>query len=167
MLFRSSQYKFTVAFENNSALGYNTEKLTDPMLAGSIPIYFGNPQIGRHFNTRSFINAHEYLPSRRPFITRWVERLSREVYGRPDRLPLRVQPRARKAMRLLKLRLEYGFDFARLVARIQGVDRDDNLYRAVQSEPWIPGNVPQSVERIRQQWIRVFNSPVKRHVAAG
>ena len=35
-----SQYKFTIAFENSSKAGYNTEKLTDSMLAGSVPIYF-------------------------------------------------------------------------------------------------------------------------------
>ena len=153
-----SQYKFTIAFENDSKLGYNTEKLTDAMLAGSIPIYFGNPEVGRHFNTRSFINAHDYLPSRRHFITRWVQGLSREAYGRRDQLPLKLQPRFRKAMRTVRLRMEYGFDFKKLIARIAEVDQDDAQYRAIRTEPWVPDNLPQSVERVRQQWIRIFNS---------
>lgn len=53
-------YKFTIAFENSSYPGYTTEKITHPMLANSIPIYWGNPLISRDFNTKSFINYHEY-----------------------------------------------------------------------------------------------------------
>lgn len=53
-------YKFSIAFENASHPGYTTEKIVEPMLAGSIPIYWGNPLIGREFNTQSFINCHDY-----------------------------------------------------------------------------------------------------------
>jgi hypothetical protein len=55
-----SSYKFTIAFENARHPGYTTEKLTDPMMAGSIPIYWGNREVGRDWNTRSFVNCHEY-----------------------------------------------------------------------------------------------------------
>jgi hypothetical protein len=160
-----SLYKFTIAFENNSALGYNTEKLTDPIMAGSLPIYFGNPQIGRHFNTRSFINAHDYLPSRRHIATRWVEELSRVKYARADRVPMKIQPRFRKAMRILKHRLEYGFDFSKLVARIIEVDQDDSLYRAMRAEPVVPDNLPPSVDRVRNQWIKIFSLGKPSHAA--
>jgi hypothetical protein len=54
------KYKFNIAFENSLAAGYTTEKLIDAMLANSIPIYWGNPEITREFNTRSFINADEF-----------------------------------------------------------------------------------------------------------
>ena len=36
-----SQYKFTIAFENESADGYLTEKIRMALMAGSIPIYWG------------------------------------------------------------------------------------------------------------------------------
>jgi hypothetical protein len=52
------QSKFTIAFENESQSGYTTEKLSEPMHANSLPIYWGNPEVGRDFNPRSFINAH-------------------------------------------------------------------------------------------------------------
>jgi len=55
-----SQYKFTIAFENARYPGYTTEKLVDPMLAGSIPIYWGSPRVSEEFNPRSFINCHGY-----------------------------------------------------------------------------------------------------------
>ncbi len=54
------QFKFTIAFENSSYPGYTTEKIYHPMLANSIPIYWGNPEIGRDFNTKSFVNWHDY-----------------------------------------------------------------------------------------------------------
>jgi alpha(1,3/1,4) fucosyltransferase len=53
-------YKFTIAFENSSYPGYTTEKIYHPMLASSIPVYWGNPEIGRDFNTKSFINYHAH-----------------------------------------------------------------------------------------------------------
>lgn len=55
-----SDYKFNIAFENSSVLGYTTEKIMEPMAVNSIPIYWGNKDVGKDFNTRSFINLHEY-----------------------------------------------------------------------------------------------------------
>lgn len=54
------QYRFSFAFENESYPGYTTEKILEPMLVNSIPIYWGNPLIGREFNTKSFINIHDF-----------------------------------------------------------------------------------------------------------
>jgi alpha(1,3/1,4) fucosyltransferase len=53
-------YRFTIAFENSSFPGYTTEKIFEPMLEGSIPIYWGNPKIAEEFNPKSFINVHDY-----------------------------------------------------------------------------------------------------------
>jgi hypothetical protein len=52
-------YKFTIAFENSEGNGYTTEKIYHPMLAYSIPIYWGNPEISRDFNTKSFVNYYD------------------------------------------------------------------------------------------------------------
>jgi hypothetical protein len=53
-------YKFAIAFENASYPGYTTEKLFHAMLANTIPIYWGNPVVHRDFNTKSFINYHDF-----------------------------------------------------------------------------------------------------------
>lgn len=53
-------FKFSIAFENSSYPGYTTEKIYHPMLASSIPIYWGNPEISREFNTKSFVNYFDY-----------------------------------------------------------------------------------------------------------
>ena len=49
-------YKFVISFENSVYPGYTTEKLVQPMLVNSIPVYWGNPAVGKDFNTNSFIN---------------------------------------------------------------------------------------------------------------
>ncbi len=54
------QYKFTIAFENSSYPGYTSEKLLQAFVTNTIPIYWGNPLIHMDFNTKSFINCHEY-----------------------------------------------------------------------------------------------------------
>lgn len=54
------KYKFSIAFENSSKRGYTTEKILDPLVAGSVPIYWGNPTVHTDFNPRAFINAHDF-----------------------------------------------------------------------------------------------------------
>ena len=43
----AGRYKFTLAFENAIAEDYVTEKFYDPLLAGSVPVYLGAPNVGR------------------------------------------------------------------------------------------------------------------------
>lgn len=55
-----SKCKFTISFENTSAPGYTTEKILHAFNANSIPIYWGNPEVTKDFNPKSFINCHDY-----------------------------------------------------------------------------------------------------------
>jgi len=59
-----SNYKFSISFENEmyrpNRDGYTTEKIMQPMLANSIPIYWGNTLIDKEFNNKSFINYHDF-----------------------------------------------------------------------------------------------------------
>lgn len=59
-----SDYKFSMAFENDAYRtnrdGYTTEKILQPMIVNSIPIYWGNELINKDFNTKSFINYHDF-----------------------------------------------------------------------------------------------------------
>jgi hypothetical protein len=41
----AARYRFTLAFENSLAHDYVTEKFFDPLLAGSVPIYRGAPNV--------------------------------------------------------------------------------------------------------------------------
>ena len=53
-------YKFTFAFENSECEGYTTEKIYEPFVANSIPIYWGNPLVYKDFNTKSFLNYYDF-----------------------------------------------------------------------------------------------------------
>jgi hypothetical protein len=48
-------YMFSVVIENSCYSDYFTEKITDCFATGTIPIYIGNPSIGRHFNMDGII----------------------------------------------------------------------------------------------------------------
>jgi GR25 family glycosyltransferase involved in LPS biosynthesis len=50
-------YKFCLAYENNSSRGYNTEKFLHAKAAGCIPIYWGDPAIERDFSMAGAIDA--------------------------------------------------------------------------------------------------------------
>jgi hypothetical protein len=54
------KHKFSIAFENSSYPGYTTEKLVQSFAAQTIPIYWGNPDVGDDFNEKAFINCHRY-----------------------------------------------------------------------------------------------------------
>jgi len=53
-------YKFTIAFENSECVGYTTEKIYEPFVANSVPIYWGNPLVHKDFNTKSFLNYYDF-----------------------------------------------------------------------------------------------------------
>lgn len=55
-----SKHKFAIAFENTSTPGYTTEKIVHAFSANTIPIYWGNPLIGKEFNEEAFVNCHKF-----------------------------------------------------------------------------------------------------------
>ena len=95
-----SRHRFTIAFENDSQPGYTTEKLIEAMLAETIPIYWGDPLVGRDFDTRSFLSAHD-SPSLDDLVDRVVavdqapalrRELCRHPWYRDNQVPACVDP---------------------------------------------------------------------------
>ncbi|MBU2615615.1 MAG: hypothetical protein KKC19_00775 [Nanoarchaeota archaeon] len=89
------KYKFTISFENANLSGYVTEKLTHPMLVNSIPIYFGHKDVGKEFNTKSFINSNDFN-NMKDFVNYIVkvdkddvlyEKILREPFYKDNQLP--------------------------------------------------------------------------------
>ena len=64
-------YKFNLCFENKSLPGYTTEKVVDAMRARCIPIYWGDPLVGRDFNPRSILSLNDY-PDEETFLEKIV-----------------------------------------------------------------------------------------------
>lgn len=55
-----SKFKFSIACENSFYKGYTTEKIINAFNAGTIPIYWGNPDITNIINSKAIINCHDY-----------------------------------------------------------------------------------------------------------
>jgi len=55
-----AEHKFSIAFEECSHPGCTSDILVRSFAAQTIPIYWGNPFIGREFNTQSFVNCHDF-----------------------------------------------------------------------------------------------------------
>ena len=54
------KYKFAFCFENCIFKGYITEKIFDAMFAGSVPIYYGAPDINDYVNPNCFIDFRKF-----------------------------------------------------------------------------------------------------------
>lgn len=61
-----ARHKFTLAFENSVAFDYVTEKFFDPLVAGSVPVYLGAPNVGEfapaehcYINTADFAGPRQ------------------------------------------------------------------------------------------------------------
>lgn len=55
-----SRYKFNLCFENVRYPGYVTEKIFDAMIANTIPIYYGAPDIADFVPSEAFIDASKF-----------------------------------------------------------------------------------------------------------
>ena len=55
-----SQYKFVIAMENKMEPWYITEKIINPIIAGSIPIYWGSPEVFQYINKKRVIYINDF-----------------------------------------------------------------------------------------------------------
>jgi alpha(1,3/1,4) fucosyltransferase len=85
-------YKFSIAFENSSSPGYVSEKIVQAYAAGTVPIYWGAPDVALDFNPESFVNCHDY-PSFEKAIERVIELDNDEkAYARMYEAPFFQRP---------------------------------------------------------------------------
>lgn len=159
-----SRYKFTIAFENDIFPGYQTEKLYDAMLAGSIPIYCGDPYIDEIFNTKSFINATEYLPQKNPWLSRQLEKAGQMDFEdiRPAFLKgpkNRLKRKVKSYIRNFKTDFQFTkIDFTSLIDQIIAIDTRPELYQQYLGEPWFKNNLVPENSSLRKRWIEIFST---------
>jgi len=159
-----SAYKFTIAFENDIYPGYQTEKLYDAMMADSIPIYCGDPYIGDIFNTKSFINAPEYLPSKNLRLIKKLTKLGQMDFNdiRPaffNAPNSRLKRKMKSYIRAAKAKLRFAtMNFAPLVNQVIALDRNPGLYMQYLEQPWLKNNaVPENLPA-RKRWMEIFDA---------
>lgn len=155
-------YKFTIAFENYVYPGYQTEKLYDAMQANSIPIYCGDPGIGKIFNTGSFINAGDFIQTETG-LTNWLQKKSQMDFD--DMRPAyytapqyRIKRKLKSWGRNLKTKLQFNkLDFSEVIERIIALDRDDDAYLQHLKQPWFINNEPPLNASNQQRWQQIFS----------
>lgn len=161
-----SSYKFTIAFENYSYPGYQTEKLYDAMLENSLPIYCGDPRIKDIFNPLSFVDATDYIKIYDSKLVCWLEEYSQmdfvdirpQYYSNPLHRAKRI---IKSTGRAIKMRLQYdNLNFSELIERIIEIDTNQDLYINYLKQPWFNNNDIPEHSSVRNRWIEIFKSPV-------
>jgi Glycosyltransferase family 10 (fucosyltransferase) C-term/Fucosyltransferase, N-terminal len=110
-----SRYKFTFAFENAISRDYVTEKFFDPLLAGSVPVYLGAPNVEEFApGDHCFIDASRFDSPRA--LAQYLMALDADQkayaeYLRWKSVPLRDS--------FLKLAAEADHAFARLASHVR------------------------------------------------
>jgi len=128
-------YKFTISFENSSIVGYTTEKICESMYADSIPIYWGNPWIGRDFNADSFVHVYDKSALQHP-------RFGMD-YQEPD---YSISPSET---------LSESMDV--VIERIIQLDNDDALYAGMLRQPWrAEYGIPDMQDRLSKRCREIF-----------
>lgn len=54
------KYKFTIAFENTDSEDYITEKVIEPILMGSVPVYFGDDRVYDFVPKDAIVNVKDF-----------------------------------------------------------------------------------------------------------
>ena len=150
-------YKFVVAFENASQPGYNTEKLTHAIEADCLPIYWGDPEIGRSFNAGRIINAHDYLPRPRSIIPRLPYQPHSLQCASPPNFLGRVARRFNGTAYGIEQSAWSLAGFNRLVERVIEIDRDDELYLQHLRQPFLIDNRLPDRSRWIARWREIFD----------
>ena len=55
-----SRYKFNICFENTDVPGWTTEKFTDALASGTVPIFWGDITVKEQFNQEAFIDRRDF-----------------------------------------------------------------------------------------------------------
>lgn len=71
-------YRFAFCYENAEAPGYITEKMFDCMIAGTIPIYIGAPNVTRWIPTECFIDPRMF--NGLGWLRRYLVEMPRAIY---------------------------------------------------------------------------------------
>jgi hypothetical protein len=156
------RYKFTLALENETFLGYQTEKLYDPMRANSVPIYLGDPNVTEIFDDRSFINLA--VGGETPY---WITRLEdfsqlrwSEVFGnRSNNLGTRVLKKARRISRDVRHKWLFSKIMDSMMDQIVEADRNEQIYATMLQQPWLKENRVPSKSLSRNIWEEILSSP--------
>ena len=127
-------YKFTIAMSNAQKFGYLDEKIFDAWLAGSVPIYWGDPKISEFFNPESFIDCTMCKTPEEV-----VEKV-KEIDSSPEKyLAMQKAP-----ITLCPEKIEYYFNEQRIVDFLKNIFLQEYFYaRRVSNGIWAKNHIKQ------------------------
>lgn len=91
-------FRFSVVTENSAEQGYISEKLIDCLICKTVPLYWGAPDVGRHFDISGLIICNSFED-----IVRELQNLTIEKY---DGYKAVIEKNHATALRLANLRLD-------------------------------------------------------------
>lgn len=154
------RFRYTLALESYSSPGYRTEKLTDPMLADSIPIYVGDPLVSEIFNPASF--AEIRLDSAQDFISEILrdaaEVRTAEVFGpRAAHLSSRIRRTIRARLRDVRLQRHIKAMAEQILETVFRLEHDEDAYLSMLNQPWLKGNSVPPDSYSLESWRSIFS----------
>ena len=60
-------YRFHLVVENEMIAGWETEKISDCFMTGTVPLYWGDPSISETYDSRGIINLFDHFGSEDPY----------------------------------------------------------------------------------------------------
>lgn len=111
-----SDYKFSIAFENAIGRDYVTEKFFEPLIAGSVPVYMGAPNIDDFApGDNCYINVSDWdCPES---LAEYILGISRDPARYQEFFEWKSKPFRQKFQELLEQQKEH--EFVRLCKKIQ------------------------------------------------
>jgi hypothetical protein len=103
-----AKYKFTLAFENAIGPDYVTEKFFDPLIAGSVPVYLGAPNIDLFApGDRCYIDVRDFESPKS--LAQYLTNLSEDQCAYQDYFSWKSQPFRPSFQRLVDMQREHPF----------------------------------------------------------
>lgn len=160
-----AKHKFDISFENYIQPGYLTEKIYGALYAGTVPIYFGDPNVASSFiNPGCFINAIKYIKPKNKHAVQLLDSLCMEDFNdyRPafkKSLTDKFKRKVKMVGRDYKMKLlTNNFDFTPLVNYVRDVDNDNVLYSSYLNAAWCDEEkLNFEVNRQRSFWRNIFS----------
>ena len=159
-----SDYKFTIAFENDVFPGYQTEKFYDAAKADSIPVYCGDPLIGEIFNKNSFINTLDIIPVKNETAKNFLQEISHYDFNdyRPavhNNLYYKLRRKFKTLGNQKKMSLLLNnLDFSPVIEKIINLDKNPEAYIKMLKEPWLRDNKIPEDSSVTNRWREIFNA---------
>jgi hypothetical protein len=149
-----ARYKFTLAFENSIATDYVSEKFYDPLIAGSVPVYLGAPNVADLAPAeRCFVDAADFDGPAE--LAAYLNHLAGDELAYAEYLAWK---KSGPSARFLGLLEELTLDpFCRLCAHLRRRVARDESDRILRAHPYRP---------LRRSWLHSLRRMISRFSAA-